>query len=60
MIPDGGGWTLISHTNVTLMANKTYFDYEVGFGNAGSQNYWLGLEVQNYLTSETNSRSIEN
>jgi hypothetical protein len=37
-----GGWTLMSHGNMT--SNKTFVEYVAGFGNPSNQNIWLGLD----------------
>ena len=46
----------MSHDNSTLMLNKTYVDYQEGFGSASSQNQWLGLDLISEMTSSIQTR----
>uniref|UniRef100_A0AC34GQ79 Uncharacterized protein n=1 Tax=Panagrolaimus sp. ES5 TaxID=591445 RepID=A0AC34GQ79_9BILA len=45
-----GGWTLMTHGNVT--AGKTYVEYINGFGDPSIQQVWLGLKNINAMTRD--------
>ena len=49
-----GGWTVIQHRlNGTVLFNRTFVDYENGFGDLGGE-FWLGLEKIHRLANTTN------
>jgi len=51
MTRDGGGWTSYAFPQNRITVNKTWVEYEQGFGNVSESNYWLGL---GFLYGETN------
>uniref|UniRef100_A0A914ZDZ5 Uncharacterized protein n=1 Tax=Panagrolaimus superbus TaxID=310955 RepID=A0A914ZDZ5_9BILA len=53
MTSQSGGWTLLSHGNNT--AGKNFSEYITGFGDAASQNVWLGLENIHLMTQTATS-----
>jgi len=51
MTRDGGGWTSYAFPQDRITVNKTWVEYEQGFGNVSEKNHWLGL---GFLFGETN------
>jgi len=51
MTRDGGGWTSFAAPQDRITVNKTWVEYEQGFGSVSQNNYWLGL---GFLFGETN------
>ncbi|XP_078575691.1 uncharacterized protein LOC144861593, partial [Branchiostoma floridae x Branchiostoma japonicum] len=52
MDTDGGGWTVIQRRqDGSVLFNKTWAEYEQGFGNASGE-YWLGLGTVYSLTTQ--------
>ena len=51
MTTDGGGWTVIQRNkkNSLVDFNRTWIDYEKGFGNLNTE-FWYGLEEMHCLT----------
>ena len=51
MTTDGGGWTVIQRNkkNSSVHFNRTWIDYEKGFGNLNTE-FWYGLEEIHCLT----------
>ena len=53
METDAGGWTLISGGNIT--ADKTFKQYEDGFGDPSGRIAWLGLTKLHLMTNQTST-----
>ncbi|KAE9553691.1 hypothetical protein FO519_003084 [Halicephalobus sp. NKZ332] len=53
METDSGGWTLISSGNLT--SEKTFKQYENGFGNPSDKSVWLGLTQLHLMTNQTST-----
>jgi hypothetical protein len=51
MTSQNGGWTLLSHGNIT--GGKNFSEYIEGFGDATTQNAWLGLENLHLMTQQS-------
>ena len=51
MTTDGGGWTVIQRNKMNSLVdfNRTWIDYEKGFGNLNTE-FWYGLEEIHCLT----------
>lgn len=56
MTTNGGGWTLMSHDNGSLMVGRYYNEYEAGFGEPELTSVWLGLRVIAYMTKNSTTR----
>ncbi|CAG2249272.1 Tenascin-R,Ryncolin-2,Angiopoietin-related protein 1,Ficolin-1-A,Ryncolin-1,Tenascin-X,Ficolin-2,Fibrinogen-like protein 1,Tenascin,Ficolin-1,Fibrinogen-like protein A,Ficolin-1-B,Ryncolin-3,Angiopoietin-related protein 7,Angiopoietin-4,Ryncolin-4 [Mytilus edulis] len=51
MTTDGGGWSIIQrHYDGTVDFQRTWFEYENGFGNVEGE-YWLGNKHIHHMTS---------
>ncbi|XP_047502645.1 ryncolin-1-like [Penaeus chinensis] len=51
---DGGGWTVFQRRlklPVREDFNRTWVEYELGFGNMDGGEFWLGLDLVHHLTS---------